>query len=125
MDDIPIELIVFGFISIIIIIILSAVSFYHTWFSTNYKSNVTINKILSIISGTVFLVFVLAISGFGPMLLLIVPVIALIVFLNMKKSNICSGCGRPWMDWILFKRCMYCGAKYSTDNNSDKPDITG
>jgi len=73
---------------------------FHTWWTIGYGA-------------TFFLLAVLS-MGASPALLLFAPVIAVIVYLNIRNTTFCDACGKAVYNYFLATKpeyCARCGAR--------------
>lgn len=103
----------FGFFAFWIILGLSAFAFFHLNRDAKLKKKVHPFFVVSV--GVIFASFAGWMSDWEPFVFLVMlPMIALITFLNLRSTRFCEGCGRTLYRQPIFgtaKFCPHCGRR--------------
>ncbi len=95
-------------------IVLGVLSIWFYFIDRNIQRKKRIFPILNIGGGILFIVFTLFMMGQPMILIIAVPGVALITFLNIRNIKICESCGRTVYNNTWFSKmefCSKCGAK--------------
>lgn len=93
---------------------LGILSFWFFQFSKNVKLKKRFLPIFIVGTGVLFTGFVLFMSGKPEIMLIVIPAVAIISFLNLRMIRVCESCGRTIYNTMVFFKmeyCSKCGAK--------------
>ena len=89
-------------------IALAIVGLWVTYVDKNIARKKRLLPIFIISSGIIFAVFTLLVVGDLRAMALVVPAVALIIFLNLRQLRVCETCGRTIQSGMWFARARYC-----------------
>jgi hypothetical protein len=96
-------------------ITLGIAGLWFTYFDKNVARKKRLIPVFIVSAGAIFALFTFLITGgsLGAMLL-VVPAVVLITFLNLRQYRVCSACGRTIHSGMWFAKaefCSKCGAR--------------
>jgi predicted RNA-binding Zn-ribbon protein involved in translation (DUF1610 family) len=89
-------------------IALAIVGIWVTYLDKNVPRKKRLIPVFIVGAGVIFVVFTLLMTGDWRAMALVVPVVALITFLNLHQFKVCSTCGRTIHSGMWFARAEYC-----------------
>jgi hypothetical protein len=95
-------------------VVLGILSLWFLYFDRNVARKKRLLPVFIVGSGALFVIFVFLLSGDLRTLVLAVPAVVLICFLNLRMMKVCSACGRTVQSGVWFTKaeyCSKCGAK--------------
>jgi len=99
------------FVGIWIVLMILGFWFY---FSKNIELKKRWFPIFMVGGGVLFVGFVLLLSGQPMFLIIVIPGVTLITYLNIRNTKFCESCGRTVYNHMWFSKieyCAKCGAK--------------
>jgi len=89
-------------------IALCIVGWWVTYLDKNIPRKKRLIPIFIVGSGVIFAIFTLLITGDLHTMVLVIPAVALIIFLNLRQIKVCPTCGRTIHSGMWFSKAEYC-----------------
>jgi len=102
---------------------LGILSFLFFQFSRSVQLKKRLLPVFIVGVGVLFSGFVLLMSGKPEIMLIVIPVVAIISFLNLRMIRVCETCGRTVYNTMMFFKmeyCSKCGAKLTKITTENK-----
>ena len=89
-------------------IALGVAGLWFTYLDKNISRKKRLLPVFIVGSGVIFALFVLWITGRLVTMILVVPAVVLITFLNLRQIKVCPTCGRTMHSGMWFTKAEYC-----------------
>lgn len=89
-------------------IILGILSFYLFFIKNDYQFKIKYYRFFVVLAGMIFIGFVAAMGAPKRIYIILIPAVALTMFLNIKFTRFCKTCGKTIINQIPFTSISFC-----------------